>query len=65
MVLPGNGRRFGHYPVKEVVLMNISIIDLIGLLFAVFTAGIAIGRFVEKISSFISEIKNDRHSRKD
>ena len=65
MVLPGNGKRFGHYPAKEVVLMNISIIDLIGALFAVFTAGIAIGRCVEKISSFISEIKNDRHSRKD
>ena len=45
--------------------MNIGVIDLIGLLLAVLTAGIAIGRFVEKVNSHISDSKKDRHLPKD
>ena len=41
--------------------MNVSIIDLIGILLAVFIAGIAVGRFVEKINNYISDSKKDRH----
>ena len=41
--------------------MDVSIIDLIGILLAVFIAGIAVGRFVEKISNYISDSKKDRH----
>lgn len=45
--------------------MNMSVIDLVGLLLAVFTAGIAIGRFVERINMHISDSKKDRHHAKD
>ena len=53
------------HPVQEVVLMEVSVIDFIGILFAAFTAGVAVGRFVEKINSFISKSKSDRHPTKD
>ena len=42
--------------------MNVTLIELIGLLLAVLTAGIAIGRFVEKINRHISDSKKDRPS---
>ena len=50
--------------VKELMLMSVTLIELIGLLLAVLTAGIAIGRFVEKINRHISDSKKDRHSAK-
>ena len=44
--------------------MNVSLIDCIGLLLAVFSAGVAVGRFVEKINRHISDSKRDRHPAK-
>ena len=42
--------------------MNVSLIDLIGIFLAVFSAGVAVGRFVEKINGYISDSKKDRRS---
>ena len=44
--------------------MNVGHFDLIGIFLAVFSAGIAIGRFVEKINRHISDSKKDRPSAK-
>ena len=46
------------------MLMSVSLIDCIGLLLAVFSAGIAVGRFVEKINRHISDSKKDLPSAK-
>ena len=42
--------------------MNVSLIDFICILLAVFSAGVAVGRFVEKINRHISDSKRDRRS---
>ena len=44
--------------------MNVSLFDLLGVILAVFSAGIAVGRFVEKINRHISDSKKDRPSGK-
>ena len=49
---------------KELMLMYISLFDRIGLLLAVFSAGVAVGRFVEKINRYITDSKKDRPSAK-